>query len=84
MKLATDKTKIFASPFSVGCRRVKIGEDIFAVAPAGDAVHVLGLEFSLDACPSQQAKELIAGRGQLRANTVISYGARVLGFARFQ
>ncbi|CAE7462428.1 pol [Symbiodinium sp. CCMP2592] len=60
LKLATNKTKIVASPWYRGHRKVKIGEDVFEVAAPTEAIRVLGLDFSLNAPLSQQSKELIA------------------------
>ena len=46
LRLATNKTKVVASDAYRGCRRIKIGSDLFNVAPQGESLKVLGLSFS--------------------------------------
>ncbi|CAE7621059.1 unnamed protein product [Symbiodinium sp. CCMP2592] len=60
LKLATNKTKIIASPAYKGSRHIKIGEDEFAVAATTESIKVLGVDFSFFASPSQQAQELLS------------------------
>ena len=67
LKLATEKTKIIASPWTRGVRKAKVGGDLFEIAPAGDSIRVLGLAFNLHDHPSQQARELL-GRARAAAN----------------
>ena len=59
LQLATDKTKIVANEHYKGCRRVRVAQDEFQVAPLGDSLKVLGIPFSLSHDASEQAKVLI-------------------------
>ena len=59
LRLATEKTKIIASPWVKGVRKVKVGGDVFEVAPKDESLRVLGLAFNLHENPSQQARELL-------------------------
>ena len=59
LRLATNKTKIVANCHYKGCRKVKIGEDVFQIAEKDDSLKVLGVAYSLAEDASQQAKELI-------------------------
>ena len=58
--LATNKTKIIASSAYKGPRKVRIGEDVFEISGPTESIRVLGLSFSFDGSPSQQAQELLA------------------------
>ena len=60
LRLATSKTKIVANEFYAGPRRVKINDDVFSIAPRGEALKVLGLSFSLSSDASEQAHEIIS------------------------
>ncbi|CAE7542500.1 unnamed protein product [Symbiodinium sp. CCMP2592] len=60
LKLATNKTKIIASPAYKGSRHIRIGDDEFVIAGASESIKVLGLDFSFFASPSQQAQELLS------------------------
>ena len=57
--LATEKTKIVASGSYRGPRKVQVGGTVFEIASACESVKVLGISFSLQASPTQQAKELL-------------------------
>ena len=59
LQLATDKTKIVANEHYKGCRRVRVAQDEFQVAPLGESLKVLGMPFSLSHDASEQAKVLI-------------------------
>eukprot|EP00439_Symbiodinium_sp_Y106_P024771 s2322_g3.t1 len=59
LMLATEKTKIVASEFYQGPRKIKVGETLFEIAPHHESIKVLGLSFSLQQAPSQQARELL-------------------------
>ncbi|CAE7333491.1 unnamed protein product [Symbiodinium sp. KB8] len=59
LKLAAKKTKIVSNCHYKGCRKVKIAEHLFQVAPLGESVRVLGVPFSLCHDASEQAKALI-------------------------
>ena len=58
--LATEKTKIVANEHYVGARKAKIRDDMFEIAKRGEALKVLGLNFSLSRNPSEQAQEIVA------------------------
>eukprot|EP00439_Symbiodinium_sp_Y106_P081906 s980_g21.t1 len=60
LRLATNKTKIIASAAYMGHRSVKIGDDVFQIAPLSESVKVLGVSFSFGETPSQQAQELLS------------------------
>ncbi|CAE7915720.1 pol [Symbiodinium necroappetens] len=60
LSLATEKTKIVANEHYVGARRAEIAGDMFVVSEAGEALKVLGLNFSLSRCQAEQSQELIA------------------------
>ena len=59
LRLATQKTKIVASKYYVGVRKVQIDQDIFKVAMEEDTLKVLGLDFNLTGPLAQQARELL-------------------------
>ncbi|OLP78180.1 hypothetical protein AK812_SmicGene41681 [Symbiodinium microadriaticum] len=59
LSLATDKTKIVANDHYTGARRAEIAGDMFYVSEAGDALKVLGLNFTLGRCVAEQAQELV-------------------------
>ena len=59
LHLATEKTKIVASEYYRGPRKASVGGAIFEIAPHHESVKVLGLSFSLQQSPSQQARELL-------------------------
>ena len=52
LQLSTTKTKIVANAHYRGPRKVKIRDDTFQVAPQGDCLRALGLNFSLSEDPS--------------------------------
>ncbi|CAE7535945.1 Retrovirus-related Pol polyprotein from type-2 retrotransposable element R2DM [Symbiodinium microadriaticum] len=64
LKLATDKTKIIASPWVHGVRKARVGGDLFEISAPTESIRVLGLAFSMYEQPSQQAHELL---GRTRA-----------------
>ena len=69
LALATDKTKIVASPAYSGARAARVGEDVFKISPSGESLKVLGLSFSPHEAPSQQAQELLGrARGAAAAH----------------
>ncbi|CAE7254887.1 pol [Symbiodinium sp. CCMP2592] len=68
LKLATEKTKIIASPEYGGPRKAKVADEVYEVAPAGESVQVLGVSFSFHASISQQAEEFL---GRARAAAAI-------------
>ncbi|CAE7832190.1 pol [Symbiodinium sp. CCMP2592] len=59
LHLASEKTKIIASPFYKGCRRVQVGGTPFEIAKPGESIKVRGLSFCLHEKSSQQARELL-------------------------
>eukprot|EP00439_Symbiodinium_sp_Y106_P025927 s5075_g3.t1 len=59
LHLATEKTKIVASEFYQGARKVLVGGSTFCIAPHSESVKVLGLSFCLQDKGSQQARELL-------------------------
>ena len=65
--MATEKTKIVADEHYTGPRRVKINEAVFVIADRGEAVRVLGVNFSLGRDASEQAKEIISRTRQAAA-----------------
>ena len=67
LKLATEKTKIVANEHYTGPRKVKIQDDIFTIADRGEAVRVLGVNFSLCRDASEQAKEIVSRTRQAAA-----------------
>ncbi|CAE7637075.1 pol [Symbiodinium sp. CCMP2592] len=60
LKLAAEKTKIVANQHYRGCRKVRVGDACFEIAPLGEGLKVLGLTFSLSSNQSEQAQELIS------------------------
>ncbi|CAE7210973.1 unnamed protein product [Symbiodinium sp. CCMP2592] len=66
LRLATEKTKIVASPEYTGARSAKVGEDFYQIATDDESLKVLGVNFSFCAGPSQQAQELL-GRARAAA-----------------
>ena len=60
LRLATEKNKIVASAAYDGVRKIKIGGDMLKIADAHESLKVLGLDFSLQESPSQQARELLS------------------------
>ena len=72
LRLAAEKTKIVASETYKGPRRVRVGDTEFVISGSAESVKVLGISFSLQESPSQQAKEILhrtrsaaAAHGQL-------------------
>ena len=64
LALATEKTKIIASASFRGPRRLQVGANQFVISPPDESLKVLGLNFSLQDSPAQEAKELL---GRTRA-----------------